>query len=74
MRIYLPKKKGEFWEVGVGDWQSTQDSFEFAHEQVLGEGWWPAILESWSLQLRNDTKMAPQFKVFFFIVTSLVYG
>ncbi len=30
-------KKGDFWEVGVGDWQSTQD-FEFADEQVLGEG------------------------------------
>ncbi len=32
-------KKGEVWEVGVGDWQSMQDSFfEFADEQVLGEG------------------------------------
>ncbi len=51
-----------------------QDSiFEFADEQVLGEGLWPAFLESWSLQLRNDTKMSPQLKIFFFIVTSIVY-
>jgi hypothetical protein len=26
----------------------------------------PALLESWSLQLRNDTKMSPQLKSFFF--------
>jgi hypothetical protein len=31
-------------------------------------------LESWSLQLRNDTKMLPQLKSFFFIVTSIVHG
>ncbi len=32
-------KKDEFWEFGVGDWQSMQDIFfEFADEQVLGEG------------------------------------
>ncbi len=43
-----------------------QDSFfELADEQVLGEGWRPAFLESWSLQLRNDT-MSPQLKSFFF--------
>ncbi len=48
--------------------------FEFADEQVLGEGWWPAYLESWSLQLRNDTKMSPQLKSFLFIITSIVYG
>ncbi len=30
--------------------------------------------ESWSLQQRNDTKMSPQLKSFFFIVTSIVYG
>jgi hypothetical protein len=30
---------------------------------------------SWSLQLRNDTKMSPQLKrFFFFIVVSVVYG
>jgi hypothetical protein len=39
LQIYLQKKKGKFWEVGVGDWQFMQDSFfEFADEQVLGEG------------------------------------
>jgi hypothetical protein len=44
-----------------------QDSlFELADEQVLGEGEWAAFLESWSLQLRNDTKMLPQLKSFFF--------
>jgi hypothetical protein len=43
-----------------------QDSlFDFAEEQVLGEGEWPAFLESWSLQLRNETKMSPQLKSFF---------
>ncbi len=43
-----------------------QDSFfEFADERVLGEGYGPAFLESWSLQLRNDTKMLPQLKSFF---------
>ncbi len=47
--------------------------FEFADEQVLGEGKWPAFLESWSLQLCNDTKMSPQLKSFFFIDTSIVY-
>jgi hypothetical protein len=31
-------------------------------------------LESWSLQLRNDTKMSPNSRIFFFIVTSIVYG
>jgi hypothetical protein len=76
-------------------------SFEFADEQVLGEGhrikkkshkqtnkqtrkkkssffcgrgFMAGILESWSLQLRNDTKMSPQLKSFFFIVTSIVYA
>ncbi len=50
-----------------------QDSFcEFADEQVLLEGQWPAFLEFWSLQLRNDTKMSPQLKSFF-IVASIVY-
>jgi hypothetical protein len=41
LQIYA-LKKGKFWEVGVEDWQSTQDSFffEFADAQVLGEGWW----------------------------------
>jgi hypothetical protein len=33
-----------------------------------------AFLESWSLQLRNDTKMVPQLKSLFFIVTSIIYG
>ncbi len=34
-----------------------------------------AILEPWSHQLRNDTKMSPQLKRFLlFIVTSIVYG
>jgi hypothetical protein len=46
--------------------KSMQDSyFEFTDEQVLGEGPWPAFLESWSLQLRNDTKMSPQLEFFF---------
>jgi hypothetical protein len=31
-------------------------------------------LESWSLQLCNDTKMSPQLKSLIFIVTSIVYG
>ncbi len=32
-------KKGKFWEVGVWDWQSMQDSFiYFAGEQMLSEG------------------------------------
>ncbi len=31
-----------------------------------------AFLGSWSLQLRNDTKMSTQLIVFFFIVTSIV--
>ncbi len=44
-----------------------QDSFfEFADEQVLGEGYRPAFLESWSLQLRNDSKVSPQLNSFFF--------
>ncbi len=47
--------------------------FEFADEQMLGEGYLQAFLEFWSLQLRNDTKMSPQHKSFFFIVTSTVY-
>jgi hypothetical protein len=79
--MYLPEigKKGKFWEVGVGDWQSIQDSFffffEFADEQVLRKGWRPAFLESFSLKLRNDTKMLPRLKsFFFFIVASIVYG
>jgi hypothetical protein len=51
-----------------------QDSFfEFEDEQVLGEGLRPAFLKSWSLQLLNDTKMSPQLKRLFFIVTSIVY-
>ncbi len=44
-----------------------QDSFfEFADEQVLGKGEQPAFLKSESLQVRNDTKMSPQPKSFFF--------
>ncbi len=36
LQIYLPNK-GKFWEVGVGDGQSMQDSFfEFADEKVFG--------------------------------------
>jgi hypothetical protein len=32
------------------------------------------ILESWSIQLRNGTKMPPQLKsYFFYLVTSIVY-
>ncbi len=31
-------------------------------------------MESWSLQLRNDTKMSPQLNSLFFIVTSIVYA
>ncbi len=31
-------------------------------------------LESWSRQLRNDTKMSPQLKSSFLVVTSIVYG
>jgi hypothetical protein len=56
----------------VGDWQSMQDVFflffffEFADEQVHGEGYWSAFLESWTLQLCNDAKMSPQLKRFFF--------
>jgi hypothetical protein len=64
--------------VGVGDWQSMKDNFfEFANEQVLEERWWPAFLDSWSLQRCNDTKMLHQLKSFFFfhfIVTYIVYG
>ncbi len=33
-----------------------------------------AIFGILSLQLRNDTKMSPQLKNFFFIVASIVYG
>ncbi len=52
-----------------------QDSFfDFADEQVLEEGYWPAFLESWSLQLRNDTKMLPQLNSSFFFSASIVYG
>jgi hypothetical protein len=56
--------------------------FEFADGQVLGEGSLPAFFESWSPQLRNDTKMLPQLKSFFFhrhiynqwaIVDALIY-
>ncbi len=44
-----------------------RDSFlEFADEQVLGNCYWPALFESWSLQLRNHIKMSPQLKSFFF--------
>jgi hypothetical protein len=36
--IYLPKKANSE-KLGVGVWQSMQDSFfEFADEQALGEG------------------------------------
>ncbi len=38
---------------------------ELVNEQVLEEGWWPAFLDSWSLQLSNDSKMSPQHKSFF---------
>ncbi len=75
LQIYFSKKKGEFWEVGVGDWQYMQDSyFEFADEQVLGEGYWPTFLESWSRQLCNDTKMSPQLKSFSFVFHRPIQG
>jgi hypothetical protein len=38
LQIYLPKKANSE-KLGVGAFQSMQDSFfEFADEQVLGEG------------------------------------
>jgi hypothetical protein len=48
-----------------------QDSFffEFADEQVLAQGLWPAFLEPCSLQLRNDIYKKPDtgsFFIFFF--------
>jgi hypothetical protein len=55
MQIYLPKK-ANFEKLGFGfDNPCKIDFFEFADEQV----------ESFSLQLRNDTKMSPQLKSFF---------
>jgi hypothetical protein len=48
--------------------------FEFADEQVLGEGQWLAFLKSWSRQLHNDTKVLPQLNSFLLIVTSIVFG
>ncbi len=48
--------------------------FEFADEQLPGEGLRPAFLESWIFQLRNDTKMSPQLKSSFFIVASSLWS
>jgi hypothetical protein len=73
--MYLPKKaNSEKLVLGIHNPCRIVFFFEFADEQLLGEGKWPISLESWSLQLRSDTKMLPQLKTFFFIVTSIVYG
>ncbi len=68
-------QKGEFWEVGVGDWQSMQDSYsEFAGERVLFDAWWPEFLESWTQPLLNQLGCRLHSTVFSFIVASVVYG
>ncbi len=67
LQIYWPKKANSE-KLGLGIDNPCRIFFiEFANEQVLGEGWWPEFLDSWSFhQLRDDTKMSPQLKSFFF--------
>ncbi len=66
--MYLPKKvDSEKLGLGIDNpGRIVFFFFEFADEQVFGEGQWPAFLESWSLQLCNDTKMLSQLKSFVF--------
>ncbi len=74
--IVLPKK-GKFWEVGVGDWQSMQDSFSWVcgwtstcRGLMTGIFWNPGVF-SYAMIPR----CRPNERVFFFfIVASIVYG
>ncbi len=64
LQIYLPKKVNcEKLGLGIDNpWRMFFFFFEFADEQVLGEGSWTAFLDIWSLQLCNDTKMSLQLE------------
>jgi hypothetical protein len=79
LQIYLPKI-GEFWEVGVGDWQSMKDSFFF-----WVYGWTSAwrglitgifgILESSTTQWYQDVAPTQEFFFFFIVqIQSIVYA
>jgi hypothetical protein len=72
MEIYLPKKaKSEKFGLGI-DNPCRIVFLSLRMNKCLERV--PALLESWNLQLRNDTKISRQFKGLFFIVTSIVYG
>ncbi len=74
LQIYLPKNGG-FWEVGVGDWQSMQDSvFWVCGWTIAWRGLMTGIfgiMESLATQWHKD--IAPTQEFFFFIVASMVY-
>ncbi len=73
LQIDLPKK-GKFWEIGVGDRQSTEDislslRMNKCLERVNGRHFWNPGVCSFAM----ITRWRPNLK-FFFIVTSIVYA
>ncbi len=76
LKIYLPKKVNSE-KLGLGiDNPCRIVLLSLRMNKCLGRVNNRHFFESWSLQLRNDTKMSPptQEFFFFFIVTSIVYG
>ncbi len=64
--------KPEMSEVGVQNGQSGPNSFlKFLIEQVTRKDQRLVFLESWSQQLRIDTKMLPQLGNFLFASSNL---
>ncbi len=73
LQIHLPKK-ANFEKLGLGIDNPCRIVFlSLRMNKCLERVNERHFLESWSLQLRNDTKMSHQLKNLFFIVTSTVH-
>jgi hypothetical protein len=68
--------RGDFREVGVQNWQIWTDFLQFLSEQMVFKKLWSTSMESWSHQLRIDTKMSPQlgFSFFFHLASTHLWS
>jgi hypothetical protein len=74
LQFYLPKMANSE-KLGLGiDNPCRIVILSLRTNKCLERVKWPAFLESWSLQLRNDTTVSPQLKSYIFIITSILYG